>query len=103
MQVAWNRAIFEFFRYHLAHVVALYKPHIKILEIAKTVVAVMCLIRDIDDRHLPCLALQVVHAEIYAVVIAIGTAHCHYSPKVACIETIKRGKELYYIALKFCR
>lgn len=63
----------------------------------------MSLVGDINDRYFPGLPLQIVHPEIYAVVITIGSAHCHYSPKIACVEAIKRGKKLYHIALKFRR
>ena len=90
----------KLFGNHLPVLVALYHAHIEILQVAKAVVAVVGLVRNVCYRHLACLVLQIVHAEIQAVVVAVGAAHGDQSPEIIKVKAIQRGKTLYHLAFK---
>ena len=47
--------------------------------------------------------LQEVCTEVYAVVVAVGSAHSHHSPQVIGRESVFWGEKLNYFALKCAR
>ena len=87
-------------RHHPAHGVTLHKTDFEVLKITKAVVAVMSLIRDIDDGHLAGLPLQIIDSEINTVVVAVGSAHGDNAPQVIPVKSVFRSEILNDLTLE---
>ena len=95
--------LLQFLGNHAPHGVALHQPRLQVLQVRQSHVRVVCLVAHVEYGRLSCLLLQVVGAEVDAVVVAVGAAVGDKPPFVVGIEVVERSEELDDLALEHLR